>query len=532
MPRTPNENPSAATLRKRAQRERERAADADAVKARQREYARAYRARKAAERTAGQAAAAAAVGLDAAAAAAVPAAATPARALADARRQICDDVGSLLNDFFKLRISDADEMRAAFPVLRAQVIAVADKTRVKLANAIAVNTLADRLAEHSAATEKEPADRKTFFDYGNRLLHLQQLHTGNPAETLSLETFRDVEGVWGTIQSAKAARGPNKGKPLALASKLVYAGAVAGVLRRLAGFETEHAEYSKRYTALHATYDEERKNNKLTTAEREKFVSWPTVVGHFHREARGPSKLSARDLALYGIYSAIPPRRVLDYSQMRIAWAKKNAVDVEELDRAANWLILSKEGNPQRMIINRYKTSKRYGTYTREEIPAELAKALADHIRAAKLGHGSPLFPTAKGGHFTHGGLSNLVGALFERVTGHRASVNILRHAAITHFLRAKHRTVAEKEAFAREMAHSVGMQALYDRVDVDAADDVSEASDDEDEDGASAPAAKPVAAKTKPIAAKTKPTAAEKQPAAVQTRSGRQKKTPARYLG
>ena len=190
MPRTLVENPSAATLRKRAQRERQRANDADAVKARNREYARAYRARKTAERTTGQAATAAAVGL-------VDSTAPPVMALTEARRQICDDVGDLLTDFFKLRISNAAEMRAAYPALKEQVAAAAGKTAQKLvaaSAAIAVAALADRLAEYSAANEKEPPNRQTFIDYCTRLLYLQQLHTGSPAESLNLEVFRDVDG--------------------------------------------------------------------------------------------------------------------------------------------------------------------------------------------------------------------------------------------------------------------------------------------------------------------------------------------------
>ena len=45
------------------------------------------------------------------------------------------------------------------------------------------------------------------------------------------------------------------------------------VLRRLEGFVKVHADYSKRYTDLHAEYDDIRKENRLTTAERKRFVT-------------------------------------------------------------------------------------------------------------------------------------------------------------------------------------------------------------------------------------------------------------------
>jgi hypothetical protein len=353
------------------------------------------------------------------------------------------------------------------------------------------------------------------------------MHTGKPATSIAFETFRDVPGVWKTILGGKAASGPNKGEPWSLSSKLVYAGAVAGVLRRLEGFVKEHADYSARYTALHQTYDQIRKENRLTSAEREKFVPWPTLVKRFATEAKGPTKLPARDLALFGLYVAIPPRRVRDYALMRVA------SEGDELDKSANWLVLGDGGQPVKMVIHRYKTSKRYGTYTRKDIPSTLANVLSDYVNDTDLADGDPLFPTTKGTAYTSGAFSALVGSLFKRVTGQRASVNILRHSAITNFL-AQKRTVAQKEAFAKEMAHSVSMQALYDRVDVD---DVP-SSDDEDDD-APPPKKATTGAKKAPVKAVVKvpvkvvaqaPPAKKPSPTKTTTK-GRAVKVPAKYL-
>jgi hypothetical protein len=525
MPPTPNAAPNAAAIRKRAQRAREREADLDGHRARNAATARYYRAQKTAQRVltaevAGQQAGADAPTL-------VPLNAR--QALADCQTRICDETSDLLRDFHRLTIKNVEEAKAAAPALKARVIEVTERARAKIAKTIAVETLADLLFEHSKATEKDTIERKTALDYAKRLLFLQQMHTGKPATSIAFETFRDVPGVWKTILDGKAASGPTKGEPWSLSSKLVYAGAVAGVLRRLEGFVKEHADYSARYTALHQTYDEIRKENRLTTAEREKFVPWPTLVKRFASEAKGPTKLSARDLALFGIYVAIPPRRVRDYALMRVA------SEGDELDKDSNWLVLGAGGQPVRMVIHRYKTSKRYGTYTRKEIPAALATALANYVDDADLTDGDPLFPTTKGTPYTSGAFSALVGSLFKLVTGQRASVNILRHSSITDFL-SKKRTVAQKEAFAREMAHSVSMQALYDRVDADGVP----SSDDEDDD---APPAKKATTGVKkpPTGAKKASVGAKKVPAKVPpaktptpaktTSKGRAVKVPAKYL-
>ena len=146
-------------------------------------------------------------------------------------------------------------------------------------------------------------------------------------------------------------------------------------------------------------------------------------------------------------------------------------------------------------MFNVYKTSKRYGQFVRDSLPPNLAKPLAAYIRAPNLSDGDQLFPAAGGAAYTPGAFSALVGTLFLKITGQRASVNILRHSAITHFLGAR-RSVAQKEAFATEMGHSVGMQALYDRVDAESSDD--------DGPAPAKPAAKAkVAAKAKPAAKK-----------------------------
>ena len=79
-----------------------------------------------------------------------------------------------------------------------------------------------------------------------------------------------------------------------------------------------------------------------------------------------------------------------------------------------------------------------------------------------------PLFGNNKGELYNPGAFSNIVGKLFEKVLGVRASINILRHSAITHFLSTK-RTVKEREDYAKEMSHSIALQMLYDRQDVNA---------------------------------------------------------------
>jgi hypothetical protein len=246
-------------------------------------------------------------------------------------------------------------------------------------------------------------------------------------------------------------------------------------LRRIAGFEKVHAEYSKIYKKWHSEYDEVRKQNNLTTSERERFEEWPNVIRGFYK-ARNEGLLSLRDLALYGLYALLPPRRIKDYQSMYVVKLRKQE-DIDNLSKDKNWLIISKQNHAVKMIINVYKTDKKYGQYVRTEFPDDLDQALQTYIEDDKLKMNMPLFGNNKGELYNPGAFSNIVGKLFEKVLGVRASINILRHSAITHFLSTK-RTVKEREDYAKEMSHSIALQMLYDRQDVNAPIPVEEEDD------------------------------------------------------
>ena len=456
--------PSKDALRKRTERAAAEAADPE-FRAKRAAAAKAVRDQKKAERAAGD-----------------PDVGGPGarKALADCRERVCKEVGDKLGAFYSSRVKTEEEAQAAAPVLKAAVVEAAEKAdcRLKVAKVIAGEALAQRIYEHSRATEAKPISRQTVEDYITRLLFLQKMMTGRDAATIDFTIFRDIERTWSAILNGKAAAGQNKGEPWTLSSKLVYAGALSAVLRRLDGFEKEHAEYSKRYTALHAVYDDQRKDNRMSTAERERFVKWPTLVKLWEAEAAKPSKLTPRGVALAGLYVAIPPRRARDYQLLYLAGPETELTD----DR--NWLVLSAKGKPSRLVISQYKTSGRYGTWTRDSLPPALSKALAAHIEEDELSEGDPIFPNQSGELYSAGAFSSLIGSVFKKLTGQKAGVNTLRHSIITNYLKTPQRTVRQDETLAKAMSHSTGLQALYNRVD---------AGSDDEEEAQPAPEALPV---------------------------------------
>ena len=516
MPRQADSTPTDTALRKRAQRARlvDREG-ADAVKAKAAAYARERRAK-----------------LKAAAIAAEPADAPAAvrREVNAARNELVAAATAALRE----ALEQKQPMAAALPAVFIRTKDIVSRVKAQVAQKANAEHLVETL--HSTDPEEKEVSRKSLTDYVIRLLFLQKMITGRKSATLDLNLFRDTPRVLKAIEAGISASGATKGQPWALATKLVYWGALSGVLRRLESYEDAHAVYSAVLKQRHSVYEEDRKTNLSTPSEKNRFVPWPQLRGLFFKEARAaPDQrvLSPRDMAIFALYVAIPPRRVLDYQEMRIAaGSKKKAVDVAGLSKASNWLVLSKTGVPTKLVISRYKTTKRYGTYVLDELPRELVETLQYYIQTAKLGGGEPLFPTASGKPFTAGGFSNLVGQLFLDLTGRRASVNILRHSAITHFLSAK-RTVAEREAFAKQMAHSVALQSLYERVDAgETPEEVADSVEELDGDDLVVPAkpktAAPRVPAPRPPAKTAAPTPAPLPPAL--TTTGRPKKAPSRF--
>jgi hypothetical protein len=454
--------PSLSTLRKREQRARMKQ-DPEALE-KQRQYQREYRARKKLEKEGKPIVAAA----DTIPMGDLQIQSQPiVNAANEAKVELINKISDTIADVIKAPI--------VTPGLQTKAVAATEAASndalIKITEAVSAEYLGQALFNYS--TTHDSGDNviklKSAVDYAKRMLLIQKMHkalTGEAAKVIDLENFRDVGSMIRTIQNGTAQSGKTKGQPWELSSKLVYIGAISAVLRRIAGFEKVHAEYSKIYKKWHSEYDDIRKQNNLTTSERERFAEWPDVIRGFYK-ARDEGLLSLRDLALYGLYTLIPPRRVKDYQSMYVVKLRKQE-DIDNLSKDKNWLILSKKNHAVKMIINVYKTDKKYGQYMRTTFPDDLDQALQTYIEDDKLKMNMPLFGNNKGELYNPGAFSNIVGKLFEKVLGVRASINILRHSAITHFLSTK-RTVKEREDYAREMSHSIALQMLYDRQDVNA---------------------------------------------------------------
>ena len=92
-----------------------------------------------------------------------------------------------------------------------------------------------------------------------------------------------------------------------MAGRVVYAGAITGVLKQVAGWEREYKDSSKRYTLLAHEDQDVRAENRLTHNELLKFLAWPELQAHWAEAKSKQQVYTAREMAIYALYLGIPP---------------------------------------------------------------------------------------------------------------------------------------------------------------------------------------------------------------------------------
>ena len=227
----------------------------------------------------------------------------------------------------------------------------------------------------------------------------------------------------------------------------------ATVTSVLKGYENAYRKYSGTSTDDRVDERKTAKKNKMTEKETEKMVSMSVLKNLWKKP-----DLNDRERVLIALYTMIPPRRVQFSQYLTLKHSDK------DLPEGLNYLIVDKKGDPQKMILKKYKTFHVYGTF---EIPLtkteKLNKLLKIYIKSGKIKDGDLIFGKTKTEIYKN--FSTEISNAFFKASGKRITVNIIRHIWISKFLE-KTRTVEEKEAFANQLGHDEQTQKFYLRVD------------------------------------------------------------------
>ena len=216
---------------------------------------------------------------------------------------------------------------------------------------------------------------------------------------------------------------------------------------------------------VHQTYVQQ----KMTPSEKAKWKNWPEVERVWMKMIpfpKIPKDFDARVLyfvqeyALAGLYTVIPPVRN-DYRTVR----------VDETSNA-NYITFDTSKRIATIVLNEYKTSKKYGSIklqiferqnAKHKLLYEALKALVDARK--KLGD-RYLFATQKGGSepLTSPNFSHVLTSIYQKHLGKPLGSQMIRKIYLSYIQRDEP-TLVEKQTTAAAMGHSTDMQALYRRL-------------------------------------------------------------------
>jgi hypothetical protein len=256
---------------------------------------------------------------------------------------------------------------------------------------------------------------------------LNRLKTEGIFERISTEPAQVV--AWITSSASKSG---------SIDTQNTYINSILYHLRMSAQPETAAAEkvYVEEGKRLQVLRNAKSKKQTLPETKLSALMEWPAVVA---LDEKAKKELSEEDYLIYSLYTKMPPLRA-DFVNLGIfvRYAK---------GRAGNYLVLHKDTKKWRLVLNNYKTSKTFGQQILT-LPASVAELIKDNTATLLV--------------MTENNLGKRVTAIFEKLCQKKMSINLLRHSYIKHFLSTK-RTILEREALAKKMLHSTGLQEKYD---------------------------------------------------------------------
>jgi hypothetical protein len=312
----------------------------------------------------------------------------------------------------------------------------------------AVFAARSKIVETETPGKKNPRKLKKSqfkkYQWSNMINLYKQIHNTNTYDCENLDWLKDTQKVIDFIKN----KYPKENTVISKTSNL------ASITSVLDGFKEAYKVYSKISTEGRIEKTKIDDNALLTDKEKINILPWDKLKKLYKNK-----KLSLKTRAIIGLYTTIPPRRLELGGLLTIAY------DEGDLDEDFNWLIIDNETkNPKKIVMLKYKTEKMYGRYEIELENKLYKKILKDYIIENDLKEGDPVFGTAKGSYYSS--FTPVLSGQFKTATKKNISVNLLRHAYISDFLKKK-RTPAERKALAKQMGHDVGTQIMYERVDL-----------------------------------------------------------------
>lgn len=247
-------------------------------------------------------------------------------------------------------------------------------------------------------------------------------------------------------------------------TKLIHIAAIVG---RLSGFEICHKFYSDFSINLRKEENIVLHQNSLSDRQHNAWLTW-TEIKLLEPSVR---KMSPKKYLIYLLYTAIPPRRVMDFALMKIFRYDNDSPALQSVPKTDNFLLINQNGLPTHFSICKYKTFEQLGPFYFDIIPGcQIFNALLCYIGFNAV-HNKSLFPDKSGQMTSPAYFSSYIALIFRSATkeifnkNSLISLNTIRHSFITDFrLNPSNNriTVAQQNLVAFQCGHTRSMQDLY----------------------------------------------------------------------
>ena len=218
-------------------------------------------------------------------------------------------------------------------------------------------------------------------------------------------------------------------------------------------YATELDKWSERFRELDRGIAERVGSAEPTEKELVNWVDWPEVMRKQHE--LGTLCYGSPPHLLLSMYSLIEPIRA-DLGLVRIMYEGSG----EESGPDANYIVISRRSNQSTLVLQTYKTSKRYGRFERD-IPDQLVSIIRSSLERRPRRW---LFVDDYGEPYKNrNSYTRFANRVFERIFNKRFTISLLRHSFVSN-LNFNEATPTELFKHSKNMMHSIGMQQMYRR--------------------------------------------------------------------
>jgi len=234
-----------------------------------------------------------------------------------------------------------------------------------------------------------------------------------------------------------------------------YLNAITSILARIPYFKEEYNIISSENNLYSSKYKNKRDTNDATDVDINKLISFdPSCI---NKTIHGIKNISEK--ALFACYTLVPTQRLQEFFLMKVM---SNKIKFEDLNQKFNYIFFEND-KPYLFMMYNHKTKKSYPA-KQVPIPKKLSQILKQYITSNDIKNNDFLFGKPNEDYkenYTENYFSEKVSGVFEKYTGNKVSVDILRSSYST-WLDSQSVSLAERRKIAYQMGHSLDVHLQY----------------------------------------------------------------------